>query len=419
MNRLILIGNGFDLAHGLKTNYADFIDWYWEMWGKRLLSSFNRNEQDQLCSFKLNNKVNSAGWYYAWHYHYQLSPFITYSGIEIIETAKQDKELCDYTMSSPLFENICEKLDKGWVDIEDIYYAFLKSSGDPKQINDDLDFIKNKLIEYLSEIQQVSISKGIFKQSIQNQILEPIRKEDFAINSLEMYCDMVEERMNYSDEKWNFLIDGYNVSRTNPQYDIGYIHRIKESLGKEIEQVGINNVDESFFHKTFFLPDNIMLLDFNYTNTSDLYLPRGDKFTINHIHGNLSNPESVIFGYGDERDDEYEKLMKKNDNEYLRHIKSFRYLDASNYRKMLAFIESAPYQLCIMGHSCGLSDRTLLSTLFEHPNCVSIKPYYYQKDDGTDNYRELVQNIARNFSDPHLMRDRVVGKERCQALGKE
>ena len=28
MNRLILIGNGFDLAHGLKTCYKDFILWY-------------------------------------------------------------------------------------------------------------------------------------------------------------------------------------------------------------------------------------------------------------------------------------------------------------------------------------------------------------------------------------------------------
>ena len=25
MNRLVLIGNGFDLAHGLKTSYKDFI----------------------------------------------------------------------------------------------------------------------------------------------------------------------------------------------------------------------------------------------------------------------------------------------------------------------------------------------------------------------------------------------------------
>lgn len=37
MNRLVLIGNGFDLAHGLKTSYADFIYWYWK---RRILSSY-------------------------------------------------------------------------------------------------------------------------------------------------------------------------------------------------------------------------------------------------------------------------------------------------------------------------------------------------------------------------------------------
>jgi hypothetical protein len=30
MNRIILIGNGFDLAHGLPTRYTDFINWYWK-----------------------------------------------------------------------------------------------------------------------------------------------------------------------------------------------------------------------------------------------------------------------------------------------------------------------------------------------------------------------------------------------------
>ncbi|MBK9043434.1 MAG: hypothetical protein IPN97_09640 [Saprospiraceae bacterium] len=28
INRLILVGNGFDLAHGMKTSYGDFILWY-------------------------------------------------------------------------------------------------------------------------------------------------------------------------------------------------------------------------------------------------------------------------------------------------------------------------------------------------------------------------------------------------------
>jgi len=27
MNRIIIIGNGFDLAHGLKTSYKDFLEW--------------------------------------------------------------------------------------------------------------------------------------------------------------------------------------------------------------------------------------------------------------------------------------------------------------------------------------------------------------------------------------------------------
>lgn len=28
MNRLIIIGNGFDMPYGLKTSYKDFINWY-------------------------------------------------------------------------------------------------------------------------------------------------------------------------------------------------------------------------------------------------------------------------------------------------------------------------------------------------------------------------------------------------------
>ena len=103
-----------------------------------------------------------------------------------------------------------------------------------------------------------------------------------------------------------------------------------------------------------------------------------------------------------------------NDNECLRHIKSIRYLESDSYRKMLEFIESDSFQIIIMGHSCGLSDRTLLSTLFEHENCVSIKPCYYINKDGIDNHLDIIQNISRNFTDMKLMRDRVVNKTFCE-----
>lgn len=351
MNRLILIGNGFDLAHGLKTKYADFIEWYWRVWGNRLKMSHNGIEEDRICSFKLSN--GHYDWFNTLHFKYQIITLLYQpDALEIADIAKNNPELCDFSFKSSLFEKICEEVEtKNWVDIEDVYYYFLKSSDNPKQINDDLEFLKNKLIDYLKSLQEATVNPYI-----QKQILEPFHWEDIAISS---------------KDKWD----------------------------KKME------------------PDNIMLLNFNYTNTADMYLPKAYNYSVNHIHGSLSNPEGVIFGYGDERDDEYEVLMKKNDNEYLQHIKSFRYLEASNYRDMLSFIESAPYQLCIMGHSCGLSDRTLLATLFEHRNCVSIKPYYYKRKDGTDNYRELVQNIARNFKDPTIMRDRVVRKDRCEPLG--
>lgn len=141
-----------------------------------------------------------------------------------------------------------------------------------------------------------------------------------------------------------------------------------------------------------------------------------DKFVINHIHGTLQDHASIIFGYGDELDDRYTELVKLNNNDFLHNIKSIKYLETDNYRKMLAFIDSAPYQVYIMGHSCGNSDRTLLNTLFEHKNCLSIKPFYYVKEDGSDNYLEMVQNISRNFTDMKLMRDRVVNKTYCEKL---
>ena len=53
MNRIVLIGNGFDLAHGLKTKYEDSINWYWE----QRVMGFNDNSKaiskDCLCEFRI------------------------------------------------------------------------------------------------------------------------------------------------------------------------------------------------------------------------------------------------------------------------------------------------------------------------------------------------------------------------------
>ena len=413
MNRLILIGNGFDLAHGLETSYADFIDWYWtrRIMGLRGLLSHISN--DGLCSLKLKNEMNVWN---VWAYNC-ISPYSKIDGKAIVEEIRKDTRNFSVE-STPLFQEICYKIDTiGWADIEEIYYKHLTRQAhgarSPKVVNDEFDKIRKELIEYLTEIQD-GITNDVNIPEVRRDIFKPFTKEDIAIGSMDQWNEMLKDRMNYSDDKWEHLVEAYNEIYGNRGYYADIIERFCKSHSDEVRLGEFDDVNERC--PGFLLPDNILLLNFNYTNTADLYLPETYKFSVNHIHGSLTNPQSVIFGYGDEHDDEYQPLMNKKDNEYLRYIKSFHYLEAANYRKMLSFIEMDAYQVCIMGHSCGISDRTLLKTLFEHKNCVSIKPYYHQKPDGSDDYWNIVCNIARNISDPSLMRDRVVIKEHCEPL---
>ncbi len=44
MNRIILIGNGFDLAHGMKTSYNDFLKDFW----KNTISEVHKSEGKEI-----------------------------------------------------------------------------------------------------------------------------------------------------------------------------------------------------------------------------------------------------------------------------------------------------------------------------------------------------------------------------------
>lgn len=414
MNRIIIVGNGFDLAHGLKTKYEDFINWYWDKWGQRLRSCGVKSISDGLCSFVLKDEVGLAGWYLVWSYHYGVYP-ANITDRQLLEQAKKDDKVCDYKMHSTFFSKICNSIEtKGWVDIEADYYAMLveyKGKKDElEKLNKDFVVIQGLLVKYLKEIQKNEINEELVCDDIKSKMLAPFVAKDISVEAKDKWTDFLKRRYNDDNLK-------YNIEFYKPLDAVKRAKTVRKSLANDgqIRAMGIETIPGEFLPPDMLYPDCVMLLNFNYTNTADLYFD-DEYFIINHIHGDLSLPESVIFGYGDESDDEYKKLQKINDNEYLRHIKTNRYLETPNYRDLLSFIDSAPFQVCIMGHSCGLSDKTLLNTLFEHKNCVSIKPYYYVNEQGKDNYLDIVQNISRNFTNPQLMRDRVVNKTYCSAL---
>ena len=50
MNRIIIIGNGFDLAHGLKTSYRNFIDKFWEETAIKIKNNGGKIYEDDFIS---------------------------------------------------------------------------------------------------------------------------------------------------------------------------------------------------------------------------------------------------------------------------------------------------------------------------------------------------------------------------------
>lgn len=379
MNRLVIIGNGFDMAHGLKTSYMDFINWYWDQRVNTFVGNTTKVSEDILCKLQIKGNEDISCWnvfafqnsfFFKDIYHKERN-----SGFEIIQEIRQHPKVFSVECC-PFFETILQSIEtKGWVDIENDYYQTLKNNIDsPRcdynviELNKQLSFLQNKLVEYLKTIETSEL-----KNDLKGEIVENFNPADFSTEAKK---------------------------------------RALRSIG--LENYELAELSNKPYKQQKLRPKRTMLLSFNYTGTAKMY--DGNNIELNFIHGDLEHPDNIIFGYGDELDKNYQDILDKNNNEFLRNVKSVKYLETRHYHELLEFLLSAPFQVLIMGHSCGNSDRTLLNTVFEHENCVSIKPFYHKWDDGRDNYLELVQNISRNFTNMKLFRDRVVNKEQCQTM---
>ncbi len=336
MNDLYLIGNGFDLAHGLKTSYNDFLLWYLNDFLKK---SWRRdNYEDDLL------KLDRLG-----------SRYDLPTDFKSIENVFQKLKDLNYKLKARhgFLESLIENYrNYKWVDIEYEYYmalvklykmldsgAYIKESiiNQLKELNSCFDSIKKRLTEYLLSIEITT--------KLENRKIETI---------------------------------------------------LLEGTGSEG-----NNRGEKIY------------LYFNYTPTIELYARKYlfEKNNWIYVHGGLEDSGNpIIFGYGDEMDPYYDKIENLNSNEFLKNIKSFNYLKTGNYQKIIRFVESDNFSVKILGHSCGLSDRILLNTIFEHPNCKHIKIYYYQKSETENDYFEKTQEISRHFraSMKGKMREKIV-----------
>ncbi len=433
MNRIVLIGNGFDLAHGLKTSYKDFIDDYWLGFMNHciyqdVLNSYGNYQYDCIkLIFKREGETLSQ--YLPDGDNPYISPNkkpVSYKAfMEFIKDYSKQYKNIEFNIGNKFLTHLLDisNENKTWVDIENEYYKFLIYQFDKRKnagyyydnintLNVDYQHIKEILNKYLSKV----INETVVQK------LEKIRRIVYLQFCLKDFVEIAQDEITKKELNKIF---SYLDKNNNPDY-LSISNKTKKWVDRFWDLYGDNDheflksklLDDKISKINFDLqPDQVLFLNFNYTNLETLYHKKSrDIAETIHIHGELNNPNNpIIFGYGDELEENYSKLENLQDNAYLENIKSINYQETDNYKRMLSFINSNNYQAIILGHSCGNSDRTLLNTLFEHENCVSIKPYYFQyKDEKTgeikDNYSDIVRNISRSFKDKKSMRDKVVNK---------
>lgn len=342
MNRLVIIGNGFDLAHGLKSSVKDFIEDYFKNVINTFLRTYSYNDELVELKFKSAN------------FTYNITDYpISVDEIHnIIESLKKDERI-SFNIKSLLLERVYTKIFKEfkWVDLEvEFFYRLIAiERNSPQTIelyNKQFDYLKDKLTEYL--INKQKLPKNFLFEPIVNCFTENINKNEIVT---------------------------LNISK-----------------------------DEK--------PESLYLLSFNYTDTIQRYKEACNlriPTEANYIHGSLCKQHGdPIFGFGDEFNKLYLEFEDKNNNDLFQHIKSFEYLKNQNYHNLTRYIESKPFQVHIYGHSCGVSDRTMFNQIFEHENCKSIKIFFYERGNGSNDFTEKTHEISRHIKDKTLLRKKLV-----------
>lgn len=153
MNNLIILGNGFDLSHGLKTRYIDFINFIFESHLQ------DRNKHKNLINFP--DYIDNLDTFFELAKGKAFPDHI----IKIIKereawTSRREIELRNSLVCSFVRDMVNDRIQSNnWSDIEELYFKILVSASsneDVVQLNIDFSNLKNALQEYLHNQQTFS-----------------------------------------------------------------------------------------------------------------------------------------------------------------------------------------------------------------------------------------------------------------------
>ena len=377
--KILLIGNGFDLAHGLPTSYSFFLDFCDkvkkiftlqprmtdEMYEKKILDDWNIDKS-------IKNKL--LEWY-------KKSP------------TNQDELLIE--LNDNIRDNIWikyflekrEQLGQNWIDFESEISTVIQVFECVREHIERSEPMVNTAIEYkTAKLARDFVDFAIKSDKENLQSMYSILTEELIDSNYIIYLDAFIEKMNINLDK---LIRALEI------YISEFINKIEVSQKND----DIKDIN----------PDCV--LSFNYSNTYERIYGQSKKAEYDYIHGkadktNNVNTCNLVLGI-----DEYlEECDRDNKLEFLPFKKFYQRIFKSTDSSYMEWVDEirqnseCPYELYIFGHSLDKTDKDVLELLICNDN-VQTKIYYHRKsNDDKKELGKLIRNLVRVIGAKELIR---------------
>ncbi|MGL9772828.1 AbiH family protein [Enterococcus sp. DIV0996a] len=342
-NKLVILGNGFDLACGLKSKYADFFE---KRISEDVSACLDRIYQE--FSVEIDQPIYYFETLYDVRNKYiknmkEVDPF----AIKIISLTKKDKEILKKSKLTfwdvVLFyfqKNDEEKLEEvDWKDIENRMLDFLKNeeSGKPSLVN---------ILYMLEHFDRFALDKINWLCLYLAKILSDEKKipEDFVEY-------LYHELRFFEDSFIDFLSEEVKSNEDYENYATDFLLQI----------VSVDNVSDLFKQK---------YLSFNYTEPiNDPY------FKITNVHGTLESGH-IIFGI--------DQTKVNPLKEIYRFTKTFRQMTETSIAKrsdeLILPRKEEINEIAFFGHSLSQLDYSYFQTIFDfydlYSSDVTLAFYY-------------------------------------------
>ncbi|MBU3102571.1 AbiH family protein [Clostridium gasigenes] len=380
---ILVIGNGFDLAHGLPTTYADFMGfmYYFKImnnseyenkeWVKKVerFKMLNPKVQEYLLSEKVKNKKDKL-----MNELYSISPKNVW--IKHLEKCIKENKLKGKNWID--FEYEISEVIKG-LDYTQKYLKERRKKGKEHQI-DDMELIlkAENFLDLIGEIQGIEFQYNIFYDDFAKEIISLLNEDlNNLIRCLEIYLE--------------YVVGEIDIKQRLP--DINEIKKIDK------------------------------LISFNYTDTFKKVYDENQNVECDYIHGKLNISEDITYNNMVLGIDEYlQGNEKKEELDFIEFKKYFQRIYKKTGCKYKYWLERAKVpkvrvsgerkrnyssfdnNIYIYGHSLDVTDKDILEELVLFPR-TQIRIFYYNKND----YAQKIKNMVALIGQYKLI-DSVYGK---------